>query len=277
MGSPLEHFAEATSEALAPHLGWMTPDVYDTASGHFGICPIQSYVIKTGGLTILIDTCTGNHKRHEPCWPASHMRTDFTWLEDLISAGVRPESVDYVFCTHMHVDHVGWNTKLVDGRWVPSFPNARYIFAKRELEWAEEQLNKQDWTYEESVVPVLEAGLAEVVDTDFALNDDIWLESQPGHTPGHCAVRMRSRGEHAVMSGDLIHHPIQLAHPEWSPFYDDDPVLARITRRRFLEDQADQDILVMTAHFPLPSVGHVISKGNAFGFRYADEAGTVHG
>ena len=107
--------------------------------------------------------------------------------------------------------------------------------------------------------------------------DDIWLEPHPGHTPAHCAVRMRSRGANAVMSGDLMHHPIQLAYPDWSPFYDDDPDLARITRRRFLEDQADKDILVMTAHFPLPSVGHVISKGDAFGFRYADDVGTVHG
>lgn len=277
MGPPLDNFAEATPEALAPHIDWMTPAAYDPATREFAAMPTQSYVLKTPAHTILIDTCTGNHKRHEPVWPQWHMRTDFTWLEDLIKAGVDPESIDYVFCTHMHVDHVGWNTKLVDGRWVPTFPNARYLFAKKELEWSQAQVKSQDWTFEDSVQPILEAGLAEIVESDFALNDQIWLEPQPGHTPGHVAVRMRSRDETAVMSGDLIHHPIQLAHPDWSPVYDDDPDLARITRRRFLEDQADKDILMMTAHFPLPSVGHVISKGDAFGFRYADDVGTVHG
>ena len=277
MGAPLANFAEATEEALAPHIHWMTPLAYNPDIGEFADAPTQSYILKTSRHTIVIDTCTGNHKRHDTLWPQWHRRTDFTWLEDLAKAGVDPQSVDYVFCTHMHVDHVGWNTQLIAGRWVPSFPNARYIFAKQELQWAEAQVEKGDWTFEESVAPILDAGLAEIVDTDFALNDNIWLEPHPGHTPAHCAVRMRSRGENAVMSGDLIHHPIQLAHPEWSPFYDDDPDLARITRRRFLEEQADKDILVMTAHFPLPSVGHVLSKKDAFAFRYADDVGTVHG
>ena len=270
-GAPLEYFAEATPQAMAPHLEWLPASAYDRESNQL-LGPIQSYVVNTEHHTVVIDTCTGNHKRHEPVSPQFHMRTDYTWLEDLVRAGVDPASVDYVFCTHLHFDHVGWNTRLVDGRWVPTFPNARYVFAKRELEWSEARVKSiQDWTYEDSVLPVLEAGQAEIVDTDFALDDNLWLEPTPGHTPGHVAVRIRSRGENAVMSGDLIHHPIQLAHPEWSPIFDADPDLARATRRRFLEQQCDQDILMMTAHFPLPSAGYVTRHGDAFRFRYVEE------
>ena len=268
-GTPEENFPDATPELIAPHLDWFAPRAYDPASNML-IMPTQAYVVKTAKHTIVIDTCVGNYKR-VPDYPNWQMRDDFKLLEDMAAVGVHPDEVDYVMCTHLHVDHCGWNTRRVDGRWVPCFKNARYIFNRSELAFAEEQVSKaNDPTYEDSVLPILEAGKAVVVDNEFSLDDQVWLEPTPGHTPGHVAVRMHSRHARAVMSGDLIHSPIQLAYPQWSPFYDDDPELAKVTRRRFLEQQCDQDILMMTAHFPLPSMGHVIRRGDGFGFRYLD-------
>lgn len=263
-----ETFPGATRRLLEPHLDWLVPDAYDAASDQM-IMPVQAYVVQTAMHTVVIDTCIGNHKRQLATYPSWHMRTDFKLLDDMRALGVHPEQVDYVLCTHLHVDHCGWNTRREDGRWVPSFPNARYVFNASELEFAERQVSSaNDLTYEDSVLPILEAGQAEVVDNAFTLDDSLWLEPTPGHTPGHVAVRMRSRKHDAVMSGDLIHSPVQLVFPHWSPYYDDDAGRAADTRRRFLEAQCDRDIVVMTAHFPLPSMGRVVGRGDAFGFEY---------
>ena len=172
-----------------------------------------------------------------------------------------------MLCSHLHSDHCGWNTRLRDGRWVPTFPKARYVFSRREVEDAEA---RGDSAFAESVVPVLEAGQADLVDMDHALDDEVWLEPTPGHTPGHVAIRLASRGDEAVMCGDLMHFPIQCAHPEWKTDFDDDPVMACRTRRRFLEQSSESGAKVMTAHFPSPSVGHVRPKGEAFRFDYLD-------
>jgi len=269
-GTPQENFPDATEELVRLHVDWLAPDAYDPDSNQL-IMPTQAYVVRSGRHTVVIDTCIGNNKRHDANYPNWSNRTDFKLLEDMTAMGVHPEEVDYVMCTHLHVDHCGWNTRLQDGRWVPSFPNARYIFNQRELTFAEDQVRvANDVTYEDSVLPILESGQAVVVDNEFALDDALWLEPTPGHTPGHVAVRMRSREQNGVMSGDLIHTPLQLAYPDWSPVYDDDPAEGARTRRRFLEQQCDQDILMMTAHFPLPSMGRVVSQGDGFRFRYLD-------
>ena len=172
------------------------------------ILAVQTYVVRTSKHTILLDTCVGCDKVSGiPEW---HMRNDVGWLTRLASVGVAPESVDYVFCTHLHGDHVGWNTLLRDGRFVPTFPRAKYIFAKREIDFQSVQTQEnRKRCYEQSVVPVLEAGQAQLVDTDFALDDEVWLEPTPGHTPGHVAVHLRSAGVEAVMVGDAIHSPLQ--------------------------------------------------------------------
>ena len=179
---------------------------------------------------------------------------------------MQPREIDFVFCTHLHADHCGWNTQLVDGRWVPTFPNAKYILSRREVAHYEAQPND---AYRESVLPVIEAGQAVLVEMDHALDDEVWLEPTPGHTPGHVAVHLASEGREAVMCGDLMHSPVQCRHPEWRFMSDWDPAMARAMRRAFLEANCETDRLVLTAHFPSPSVGHVVEKGAAFDFRYA--------
>ena len=270
---PHEDFPDATREALAPYLAWLQPTAID-GKGRL-VMPVQTYLVRTRHHTILLDTCVGNHKSH-PNHPGWHKRTDYTLLEDLAAAGVAPEAVDVVMCSHMHLDHVGWNTRLVDGRWVPTFPNARYVFSRKELAFAEAEGAKGDHVYAESVLPVLEAGQAEIVEADHALDDEVWLEPTHGHTPGHVAIHLGSKNNRAVMSGDLIHSPLQLPHPEWSPIYDDNPAEGAATRRRFLETLAGTDVLMMTQHFPEPSVGHVLARGRGFGFRYMG-CDMVHG
>ncbi|HSH07118.1 MAG TPA: MBL fold metallo-hydrolase, partial [Burkholderiales bacterium] len=182
--------------------------------------------------------------------------------------GVAPEDIDTVMCTHLHVDHCGWNTRLVDGRWVPTFPNARYLFARPEYEAS---AAGNSVVFRESVLPVMEAGQAVLVELDYEIEHGIHFEPTVGHTPGHVAVALASQGARGVMSGDLIHSPLQLAFPEWSPRADWDRALSAQTRRRFLEQHADSDTLVMTAHFPQPSMGQVVSAGNAFRFRYRED------
>ena len=199
--------------------------------------------------------------------PHWHDRNDGTFLGRLTNAGVAPEQIDYVLCTHLHVDHCGWNTRLVDGRWIPTFPNARYIVAPREFEAAEAASGDPDGrTYEDNVLPIIEAGQAELVDMDHALDDEVWLEPTPGHTAGHVAIRLRSQGVAGVFSGDLMHWPMQCIYPDWNFRYDIDPDQARRTRWAFLEACADSGRIVMTSHFPLPSVGMISRREAAFWF-----------
>ena len=261
---PLELFDEARPEAVEVHRHWLEPKALDPMTGKI-ILPVQSYLLRTRHHTILIDSCIGCRKSYdgEPAW---HDRRDETWLKNLATAGVEPGDIDYVFCTHLHADHCGWNTRLVEGRWIPTFPKAKYILAADEVA-ASEAANTA--VFHENVLPILDAGQAALVDTDYALDDEVWLTPAPGHTVGHVAVNIASQGRNAVMIGDMMHSPIQLAHPEWSPSSDHDPALSARTRRRFLDSHCETDILVLTAHFPSPSVGHVVShKERAFDFAY---------
>ena len=178
-----------------------------------------------------------------------------------------PQDIDFVFCTHLHGDHCGWNTRLVDGHWVPTFPNTKYILASDEIEQFKTNPNE---SYRESVLPIIEAGQAILVDTDYALDDEVWLEPTIGHTPGHVAVGLTSQGQHAVMCGDLIHGPLQCVYPEWRYWADYDGEIAKKTRRQFLEASCADQRLVMTAHFPSPSIGHVIDNAGKFGFNFME-------
>jgi len=262
---PQEFFDEALPEAVAPHRHWLEPKALDPKTGML-MMPVQSYLLRTRHHTILIDTCIGCRKSYDDVVPQWKDLRDETWLRNLAAAGVGPGDIDYVFCTHLHVDHCGWNTRLVDGRWTPTFPNAKYILAKDEYAACEA---RDTAVFHENVAPIMEAGQAVLVDTDYALDDEVWLTPAPGHTPGHVAVNFASQGRNAVMTGDLIHSPIQLAHPEWQVKFDYDPALAAKTRRRFLDSHCETDILVLTAHFPSPSVGHVVPHAErAFDFAY---------
>jgi glyoxylase-like metal-dependent hydrolase (beta-lactamase superfamily II) len=261
--APLQAFPEATLEAIAAHRHWLEPTALCPASGKL-IIAIQSYLIRTRHHTILVDTCLGCDKTNN-YFPEWHKRSDRGWYHNLLRQGVRPEQVDYVFCTHLHGDHCGWNTQLVDGRWVPTFPNAKYIIADRELRHVQ-AANTPAW--QESVLPLLEAGQVQRVATDFALDDEVWLQAAPGHTPGHVAVHLRSGEQCAVLCGDLIHSPLQCLYPHWRYWIDTDPAQAIATRVNFLQTHAESGALVLTAHFPSPSVGHVMAEGDAFRFSF---------
>ena len=260
---PGRFFPDATSEALAPHLDWLVPKAMDAETGML-IFPFQSYLVRTEHHAILIDTCVGCGKEipHRPQW---HMKTDRLWLEKLAATGLRPEDIDYIFCTHLHVDHCGWNTDFVNGKWAPTFPNATYIFAAEEYAAAE---TENSMIFQQSVLPVMDAGKAKLVKSDFALDDQVWLEPTPGHTAGHVAVHLSSSGQQAVMCGDLIHSPLQCVRPDWCAFVDLDKDLARQTRRNFMANNAESGNLVLTAHFPSPSMEHFVAEADAFRFDY---------
>ena len=263
-------FPETTDADWEPHRSWLEPNAMDPATGEL-LLPMQSYVVRTSHHTILIDTCVGNHKER-PNRPNWHLKTDDTYRSALAAHGISAEDIDFVLCTHMHGDHVGWNTQLVDGRWVPTFPNATYVFSKKELEaWeaGHEKFSRQPLV--DSVLPVVAAGQAQLVTNDYALDDELWLEPTPGHTPDHVAISLASNDAHAIMSGDLMHSPVQCLHPEWVAWPDWEPELAKQTRRAFLERYCETDTLVCTAHFPLPSAGRIVSHGTAFRFEYDAE------
>ncbi len=264
---PTDICAEATPENLHPYLYWLSPHALCQETGKL-IFAFQSYLVRTSHHTILIDTCVGCDKTVD-WYPDWHKRSDLVWLERLAKAGVQPEQVDYVFCTHLHLDHTGWNTRLLDGRWAPTFPNAKYVMSKEDYDDSQQG---DSVVYNENILPVMEQGQGVLVDTAFQLDDEVWLEPTPGHTRGHVAVHLTSGGHHAVMCGDLMHTPVQCVHPEWSAVFDWDKELAHRTRRQFLETCCAEDRLVLTAHFPSPSVGHIAEEngsGGAFRFRYA--------
>jgi len=236
---------------------WLRPNFADDKGA--AKLSIHAYAIESGGRKIVVDTCIGNDKRR-PGMETLHT----SFLSDLAAAGFARESVNLVLCTHLHIDHVGWNTMLVDGRWVPTFPNARYLMTHREWEfWGP----SDDPAIGDSVRPIFDAGLVDLVNTDHRITDEIWLEPTLGHTPGHVSVRVSSKGQEAVISGDLMHHPIQLGHPDWKCTFDADPEQGCKTRRAFMERYADGPVLVLGTHFATPSAGHIVKQGGAFRFR----------
>jgi glyoxylase-like metal-dependent hydrolase (beta-lactamase superfamily II) len=252
---------DSRADAVAAHFSWLKPHFFDEAVGDLA-SRIQTYLVKTPEHTIVIDTCVGNDKRREgsALW---HMRAG-GYLDDLAAAGVTPEQVDFVVCTHLHVDHVGWNTRLVDGRWVPTFPRARYIFVGEEWEyWRHEK----DDCIADSVVPVVEHGQVDLVESDHALGRWLRFEPSPGHTPGHVSVRLETSAGRAVFSGDLMHRVVQVAEPQWSSIFCADPMRAAVTRRDFVERYADSGVLVLAAHFPRP--GYIVREGGGTRFTSA--------
>jgi glyoxylase-like metal-dependent hydrolase (beta-lactamase superfamily II) len=260
---PTEMFDEATPEALAPYRKWLEPNALCPTSGRL-IMPVLSYLVQTRHHRILIDTCVGCDKTYaEP--PQWHQRQNAAWMSNLKAAGVQPEEIDYVFCTHLHSDHCGWNTQLVDGRWVPTFPHATYVFSRDEYRATEEENSD---IYKDNVLPIIEAGQSVLVDLDYALDDEIWLEPTVGHSAGHVAINLRSGQHSSSMCGDLIHSPVQLAEPDWNCNSDYDIAAAIQTRKDYLKKYSDTDTLVLTAHFPSPSVGHIVSRGDKYDFCY---------
>lgn len=246
-----------TDRDLADHDDWVAP--YFSRSGRL-LLSVHSFVVRDGERTIVIDTCAGA----EPRRPLEGDPAFLERLDEAIEGGLG--AVDTVLCTHLHFDHVGWNTRLVDGARVPTFPNARYLFARVELEALEADDHAK--VHDTAVAPILDADLAELVETDHVLTARIRLVPTPGHTPGHVSVAIESRGEHAVITGDVMHTPLQVALPDLtaSPF-DGDPHAATVTRKSFLEAHEGERCLVLGTHFPPPTAGYVVSEAGRRWFR----------
>lgn len=256
--------ADAHPEAVKA-IPWLQPH-FVTAEGQL-MSSVHALIVESDGRRILVDTCIGNDK-NLPAMPGWSNRAG-PFLADLAAAGFARESIDTVLCTHLHVDHVGWNTMRVDGHWVPTFPKARYLVAASEYaHWRDEALahpgKQEDHIFQESVRPIADAGLFDFVASDHRLTSAITLEPTPGHTPGHVSVRIRSRGEEALITGDIMHHPAQMARLDWSTPFDTDRAAATAMRKRVLEAVVDRPILVIGTHFAAPTAGRVRRDGSAY-------------
>jgi len=250
----------ATPENLAPDFDWLKPHFVDE-DGKL-IFRVQALLVESCGHKIIVDTCVGNDKkRTTPEW--SELNGPF--LENIAKSGFKREQVDLVICTHLHVDHVGWNTMKVNGKWIPTFPNARYLITQLEFEhWSNEKDESYAQIFGDSVAPVFEAGLVELVDSNYQITPELQLMPTPGHTPGHCSLAIASRGEKAIITGDIMHHPCQSAHPEWECVADTFPQLAEITRREFLDCCSGSDTLVIGTHWSAPTPVYIIKHKSAW-------------
>jgi glyoxylase-like metal-dependent hydrolase (beta-lactamase superfamily II) len=253
--------AGARPEALAA-MTWLYPH-FVTPEGHL-MSAVHALLVEAPGVRLVVDTCIGNDKPRR--MTAGHpLNTPF--LSSLEAAGWSRESVDAVVCTHLHVDHVGWNTLLEDGHWRPTFPRARYLFGKREFEyWSQHEQAEARAILGDSVQPIFDAGLAQLVETDHRISPELRLLPTPGHTPGHVSVLIESRGATALITGDTLHHPCQFGRPEWHTAFDEDVSQARATRLALLEEFADRPVLVIGTHFAAPTAGHIQRDGAAFRF-----------
>lgn len=249
---------------------WLFPH-FVTEDGHLSLS-IHSLVVDTPGATLIVDTCIGNDRDRNP-FDVMHMLST-SYLEDLIASGYHPDGVDYVLCTHLHLDHVGWNTRMVDGKWVPTFPNASYLMGKQDLEfWGSieadtdnEFLQIQRRVFDDSLQPVLDAGLAKPVEGPAEVCEGVRLIPTPGHTPGHCSVLIESAGETAMITGDFVHHPIQFNDPGLVSPFDVDNDTAVATRRRMFGEYADSPTLIIGTHFAGPTAGKLVSDGDTYRF-----------
>jgi glyoxylase-like metal-dependent hydrolase (beta-lactamase superfamily II) len=252
---------EATPEAVKA-TPWLYPHFVNDEGAL--LVSIHALLVEAPGLRLVVDTCIGND-RNRAFLGGRSLSTPF--LEHLNEAGWSREGVDMVVCTHLHVDHVGWNTMRENGAWVPTFPNARYLIGKREFEhWNAESDAEQQAILSDSVRPILDAGLAELVEMDHVISPEIRLTPTTGHTPGHVSVMIESQGERAMITGDIMHHPVQMAHPDWAPSFDSDKAAAIATRKRVLDEVAEEPILVIGTHFAGPTAGRVRRDGAAFRF-----------
>lgn len=263
---PMAFLPDCDPAALLPHRDLLEPDHVDFAGGTF-LLGVQALLLRVAGLTVLVDTCVGENKSR-PNHPAWHERSASGFLERLAAAGVAPEAVDVVFCTHLHADHVGWNTRLLDGRWVPTFPHARYLVGRRELaQWmerAQQDPGVNHGSHADSLLPVLEAGLVETVEDGHELAPGVTLVPLPGHTTGQMGLRLERNGARAIFCGDAIHSPAQVLRPEWSSRVCTDPQAAAATRRDLLECAADEGVLLVPAHFRNCGCARVLRKGEGF-------------
>jgi glyoxylase-like metal-dependent hydrolase (beta-lactamase superfamily II) len=265
-------FNDLTPDDMRRNADWLGPDYLDPDGWQLGLA-FQAYVIRTPGPTILVDSCNGNHKQR-PTAPWQHDFRASTFMDNLAALDLRPEDIDIVLCTHLHCDHVGWNTRLEKGRWVPTFPNARYIFNRAEFDFYNDKLKTDGplavnhGAFVDSVLPVVEAGLVDYVEDHSPVitgaGGDIFLSAAPGHSFGHVCVHARAGDEEAIVCGDVLHHPIQCDMPNLKMRADLDPDLAIRTRNALLSSCADSGALLLAGHVPFMSIGRVSRLDNRF-------------
>ena len=252
---------QATREEILP-IAWLRPHFADE-EGRLRMS-IHSFIVETPDRRIVVDTCLGNDKqdRRIPHWNDR----DGPFLADLAAAGFPAELIDTVLCTHLHVDHVGWNTCLVDGKWVPTFPRAQYLMGRAEYEHWRNVKDRPDMEHimADSVTPIVEAGLATMVETNARICEEISLIPTLGHTPGHVSVMIQSKDEQALITGDFMHHPCQIAHPEWSTLADSDLDQGIETRRRMFQRLAGTPVLIIGTHFAGATAGRLVTDGAVY-------------
>ncbi|HEY0703091.1 MAG TPA: MBL fold metallo-hydrolase [Candidatus Acidoferrales bacterium] len=265
-------FADLTEDQVKS-ISWIHPN-YADPDGKLR-SSIHSYVVESQGRRIIVDTCLGNDKQRS-AKAVNLLHVPF--LERLAEAGYSPETFDLVLCTHLHLDHVGWNTRWTGEKWVPTFPNARYLFGREEFQhWSSRPgagdvpasiapLMDFDAVMADSLRPIVDASLHQLVETNHRITDELSLFPTPGHTPGHVSVAIDSDGYRAVIAGDVLHNPIQFANPGICSIFDDDRSVAHATRTSFIHSNANQDVLVLGSHFATPSGGYVVQDGNSWRF-----------
>ena len=262
-----DFFPEFEAEAFRAEQHWLAPNYFQAESGRL-MTSIHSWLVRTGKFTILIDSYSGNHKPR-PGMPRFDM-LNTQYLERLREAGVQPEEIDYVMCTHLHVDHVGWNTRLENGKWVPTFPNARYVMSRTDHDhWAAVAKRPGSVpfevnTYNDSVLPIVEARMAEFVSGDHAMCGCLVLKPTPGHTPGQIRLDLDSRGKRAIFAGDALHNPVQVPLWKWNSVFCEDRDMARRSRQKLLADCVEQGALLMPAHFASPHAAYIKANGDRF-------------
>lgn len=243
---------------------WLWPHFVNETGGLTGL--VQIFLVLIAGQVIIVDSGVGNGKSRTAIAAWNDLRNDF--LDELAGVGIAPDDVDYVVNTHLHFDHVGWHTRLVNGVWRPTFPNARYVMSAGEFDYwrgtPQNEIVDQLAGFADSVLPVLRAGLVDVVADDHVVTDGVRLLPTPGHTPHHVSVVLESAGRAAVISGDVMHHPCQVAYPHWGAVSDYDPARARASRVAFVERFVGSDTLVIGSHFSDPVAGHIRRDGERF-------------
>ena len=272
--APSHLLVDLPDDAVAASMEWLSPRYYDVATDTLKMS-FHSWLVRTPRHNILIDTCFGNDKSRPGVMIGDHLSTP--WLNELAKAGLRPEDIDYVMCTHLHVDHVGWNTRLIDGRWVPTFPNAKYVFSRQEFEYWDPATGPATGgmdsavTFADSVLPCVEAGQVALVEDGFTLSDNLTLELAVGHSHGHCVIRGKGAGRAVTVGGDIVHTPLQIAYPDVNTIACALPEEARSTRRKILGACAESGEFFLPAHFPAPHYGHIAGTNGRSRFI---EAGT---
>jgi glyoxylase-like metal-dependent hydrolase (beta-lactamase superfamily II) len=256
---------DATAEALAPHTAWLKPHFIDDEG--MTKLSIHAFVVESSGLRMVVDTCVGD--REIDGMPGFRGDPDFP--ERLAAAGFPVESIDVVCCTHLHFDHVGWNTRPEGAGWVPTFPNARYLFCRAEYEaWMAEPGGYAN-NLPDTVTPVVEAGLVDFVDSDHRVTGEVRFVPTPGHSPGHMSVVIESGGATALITGDATHHPVQWAEPEWGMGGDWDGTMGTRSRLQMRDDHGDAGTLVLGTHYAAPSAGHVVRRDGQWRFEATHE------